>query len=157
NADPALDGMVKAQQYKNFMRTLPDYVSSAHVFIQAGSEDWDAAGFGVTKEMARLVLGQPDPGSTPYDPYNHPENDTEGGTPVNDADRNRLWVDYMAFPAFERFRADHPELGDALEPRERDYGSYRVKFFAGGVAYCKIGDWANIAIAKSKEDLPSPL
>lgn len=81
----------------------------------------------------------------------------QGGGPVNESDRNRLWADFKAFPAFDRFRADHPELGDALEDHERDYGGYRVRFFAGGIIGCKVGDWANIQIWKSKEELPGPL
>lgn len=161
NSDPGLDPMEKAYQYRRFLRELPPYISSANVFLMAGAPDWDAKGFGVTQEMARIILGQgirqPSPGKSSESAYSDSHDGNDGGVTLNDGDRNRLWADYMQFPAFERFRADHPELGDALEPGERDYGGYRVKFFAGGVIGCKVGDWANIQIWTSKESLPSPL
>ena len=81
-----------------------------------------------------------------------PGGNSEGGE-MDDATRNRLWSDYMGFPAFQRFRADHPELGEALEEGERDYARYRVKFYAGGIIYAVRGEWDNIHIATTKEEL----
>ncbi|MDO8671257.1 MAG: glycosyl hydrolase [Dehalococcoidia bacterium] len=162
NADPALDGMVKAQQYKNFMRTLPDYVSSAHVFIQAGAPDWDKAGFGVTKEMAELMrqgIVPPVAGSTPYDPYNRPENDTEGDGMATYAQARvfTAWRNMRdAAPMFQKVAAEKLALGAPICP-EQDDGTVRWQPNANGLILAPVGQWEKtVAVInpQSASDLP---
>lgn len=79
-------------------------------------------------------------------------------------DRSQLWDDYMALyaplPALLKLRAEHPELGDAIErgrrgkPIEHDYGKYRVSFYAGGIAWVEINNWTNRGVALALTDLP---
>lgn len=67
--------------------------------------------------------------------------------------RDRVWQDFRTFPAFDRVRAANPGLGDALGP-ERDYGDIRVRFYAGGIIWARIGDWDNTKVARRLTDLP---
>ena len=47
-----IDPMIKAQQYKKYLQSLPTYIQSAHGFIMAGSTtDWQK--FWITVEMAK--------------------------------------------------------------------------------------------------------
>jgi len=101
-----------------------------------------------------------------YDDFRDATTDIVQGGGVPEYDRNTVWFDYQKLygplPALQKVRAEHPELGDAIErdangsPIEHDYGKYRVAFHAGGVAWVEIDNWGNRGAATKIEDFPLP-
>ncbi len=74
--------------------------------------------------------------------------------------RAKAFKDYQTVlqgvPMFDKIRADHPELGEAVGA-EKDYGDSRLQFCTGGVIGAKVGDWANtwyVVDPKKPEDFP---
>ena len=73
-------------------------------------------------------------------------------------DRERVWNAYAnqlaQVPAFEKYRASHPELGDWIDDAEYDRGGLRLRGAAGGLVFARIGDWGNVRHATKVEALP---
>lgn len=114
------------------------------------------------KSWARQGIVLPTDEGASTGAYSNSHDAVEGGIMLRD-DRTRAFEDYKAVldavPMFEKVRAGHPLLGDAIGP-ERDYGDTRLLFCTGGIIGATIGDWANtwyVFSPHKPEDLPETL
>jgi hypothetical protein len=110
------------------------------------------------------AIGDGDGGAPQPSPEGAPTIGQAGGGEVANYSADKVWGDFQGkygpLPALLKARAEHPELGDAIErdaagnPIERDYGKYRISFYAGGIAWAEINNWGNRGAATSKAQLP---
>lgn len=117
----------------------------------------------LVKGLGRINANNPHP--LPILPYPYQQQEEEPQeAPMNDYYRDQVWAIYQRqlaqMPAFQKFRAGHGELGDPIGrtekgvPLEFDRGQYRLSLYAGGIVYAKIGDWGNVKIATTMDELP---
>lgn len=119
-----------------------------------------ANGLGIEGVMWFLFRGNPDHAA--YDlvaPWVNGLSEYIEEVPMPETwDRAKVWADYRTrldvTPAFEKYRAAHPELGDWIDASEYDVGPYRLRGAAGGLVFARIGNWGNVRHATYLSALP---
>jgi len=141
-----------SERYARYLAALPLLVPEATAFCIFGyriTQDWIDRGFDYADDAVVLAaIADVNTAATP------PEE-----TPMPVAwDRAREWADYQkrlsVAPAFEKYRAAHPELGDWIDEAEYDDDPYRLRGAAGGLVWARIGDWGNVRHATYLGQLP---
>lgn len=148
---------IPSEMYADYLAQLPELcpqLLGACVFGYGMTDDWVQRGFDIRGDSV-VLAGMA-----------HAKKGRE--IPMADYNRDQVWQDYARrlslVPAFEKYRAMHPELGDWTDGSEYDVKPYRFRGAAGGLVYAKLfyndkgevvgGDWANVRHATRFDELP---